>query len=191
MPLELTFYTAATAPHMPVPELSGGKARHRHTHIFDSCTSCRAHFADPSKPGCRVAVCAACNWNAPAVAKLRASKRRRLNAELKRKTPASLVPPVEFAPLFPRGFDAAAVILPHIPLSDGFSGCDTLDGDVAGRYLAAMGFRCTTERVHDGDDVSSHWACGCMTGEHNVTRACAQHRPALVDGAPGPIELSA
>jgi len=181
MPLELTFYTAATAPHLPVPELSDGKGRHRRTHNFDTCAQCRAHAATPTDPKtapCYFAVCAACNWSRADVARLRAAKRRRINVELRRKSPAPLAPPVDFAPLFPRGFDPHAVILPRIALSNGFDGVDILEAGVARRYLESIG-----ASLPKGASWGT-WACGCETREGGeLVKSCARHRRAFFDNA--------
>jgi hypothetical protein len=168
--MQVIYYTQETAPHLPVPELDNSNARSskRWPHDFEKCDACKAHASDPSKPSCWRAVCAACNWSRTDVVKLRGAKRRAFEAQ--RNKPVKLSAPVEFSPLFPKGFNPRAVVLPRFTPSNPFLGIDRLSDGVAARYLEAVGVKRTAPNMRT-------WSCGCTTNhnENSVDKTCARH----------------
>jgi hypothetical protein len=167
------FFTKSDAPHLPVLALAG-------KHHRDDCEACKLHKVDPSKPKLCTAPCAACDWNDPQVRKHRATVKAAAEAGLRKKL-GPLKPHGAPAPLFPKGFNPAAVVLPPMPkhtFPPTWTEESYLRDGVAVRYLEAMGAK-SKKNTHGG----LTWSCGCNTSTKEnggrVASACARHDAAF------------
>ncbi|MGH7263051.1 MAG: hypothetical protein ACREH7_03920, partial [Candidatus Rokuibacteriota bacterium] len=164
--MEITWYEEKTASHRPVVDLAGK------WHQGKTCERCDGHAEDPATEECHSAPCAACNWKRRDVAALRAKKKRLILAEVRKSDPKAgwLKQTWTIGPLWPKGFDPAAVVLPG---SMHFYSCEDLRSGIVGaipkerggitdpirRYLDSLrGVKRLSDAKIEGDWVAG-WDC--------------------------------
>lgn len=193
--MQVRLYAKQDAPHAPVLELADKWFR-------VDAWECVPYRHTP---------CGHCDWDAPAVKRVRAEKLRRLRAfERSGKLPAGWMRPATVRldkPLTEA--EVRRLCFPYFPKADPHEGkmrpsfADTLVDGVVAKYLAAMGERQVSERRTQFGELARVWSCGCDlrqdSGHGQDARncwsprvePCERHRRALVDGAEEVAERSA